>query len=553
MLSSLSISNFALIKKSELFFDKGFNVILGQSGAGKSILIDALSFVLGGKADKSFIRTNEKMLKVDAVFDNISDVLKSQLEELGIDCEDELILSRSLNIDGKSVIRVNGSLVVLKTLKEITLNLIDFCGQHDSVGLLNVSNHLALLDRFIGNDVNILLSNIESLYDKVSEIDKNIARLGGNETERNRLKEILKFQISEIEQASLEIGEDDSLEERYKFISSAEKIVEKVGTVLQSIEQDADSVTGRLFEAKSLLSSLSDFPALSECRDRLESAYYEIKDVAEVLDDIVRNTDFDENELERLDKRLDLIKDLKRKYGNSIENILSFKEDIKNQLDELENSEFTINKLDKEKKDLTKQLEEKCEELSKLRHEYAIVLEDKLKDELADLQMKGTNFKVNFDRTSITKKGFDAVKFVFSANAGQDMRDLSKTASGGELSRLLLAFKNIMLDKENKLAVVFDEIDSGISGQTAGKVADKLNKISKYVQIICITHTPVVASKGDEFILVTKSLQNGETISNASVIEGDEIVSQIAALLDGSEIVSTTAIEHAKKLLGKEA
>ena len=552
MLSSLSISNFALIKNSELFFDKGFNVILGQSGAGKSILIDALSFVLGGKADKSFIRSNEKMLKVDAVFDNISDALKGQLEELGIDCEEELVLSRSLNVDGKSIIRVNGSLVVLKTLKEITLNLIDFCGQHDSVGLLNISNHLALLDRFIGNDVNILLADIESLYDKVVEIDKNISRLGGNETERNRLKEILKFQISEIEQAALEVGEDESLEKRYKFISSAENIVEKVGAVLQKIEQDTDSVTSRLFEAKSLLNSLNDFPSLAECRDRLESAYYEIKDVAEILDDVVRNTDFDENELERLDKRLDLIKDLKRKYGNSIESILSFKDDIKKQLDELENSEFTINKLDKEKKEITKQLETKCEGLSKLRREYAVVLEDKLKEELADLQMKGTNFKVNFDKTNITKKGFDAVKFVFSANVGQDMRDLSKTASGGELSRLLLAFKNIMLDKENKPTVVFDEIDSGISGQTAGKVADKLNKISKYVQVICITHTPVVASKGDEFVLVTKSLQNGETVSSANVIEGDEIVNQIAALLDGNEIISSTALEHAKKLLGKE-
>ena len=552
MLSSLSISNFALIKNSELFFDKGFNVILGQSGAGKSILIDALSFVLGGKADKSFIRSNEKMLKVDAVFDNISDTLKGQLEELGIDCEDELVLSRSLNVDGKSIIRVNGSLVVLKTLKEITLNLIDFCGQHDSVGLLNVSNHLALLDRFIGNDVNILLADIESLYDKVVEIDKNISRLGGNETERNRLKEILKFQISEIEQAALEVGEDESLEKRYKFISSAENIVEKVGAVLQKIEQDTDSVTSRLFEAKSLLNSLNDFPSLAECRDRLESAYYEIKDVAEILDDVVRNTDFDENELERLDKRLDLIKDLKRKYGNSIESILGFKDDIKKQLDELENSEFTINKLDKEKKEITKQLETKCEGLSKLRREYAVVLEDKLKEELADLQMKGTNFKVNFDKTNITKKGFDAVKFVFSANVGQDMRDLSKTASGGELSRLLLAFKNIMLDKENKPTVVFDEIDSGISGQTAGKVADKLNKISKYVQVICITHTPVVASKGDEFVLVTKSLQNGETVSSANVIDGDEIVNQIAALLDGNEIISSTALEHAKKLLGKE-
>ena len=549
MLSSLYISNLALIKNCEINFKKGFNVILGQSGAGKSILIDALNFVLGAKADKTLIRSNEKLMRVEAVFENLNEKIKDTLNSLEIECEDQLILSRTLNVDGKSTIRVNDIPVTTKTLKEITSNLMDFCGQHDNVGLINENNHLSILDHFIGDEVDAILEKISIECDNLSEIDREIKALGGNETERNRLKEILAFQIQEIENANLVKGEEEELSERFKFISQGENICEKVGGAVSKLDEGMNSVTSELFEAKNLLSSFSDFQDIADCQERLNSAYYEIKDVAEILDGIVKNTDFDENELERIDKRLDLIKGLKKKYGKDITEILSFLKETKERLDNIENSEFALNKLNVKKEKALKNLNDLSEELSSIRKKYALILEEKIKAELNDLQMKGTLFKVDFSRCEIGRKGFDAVKFIFSANLGQEMKDLSKTASGGELSRLLLAFKGIMLDKENVATVVFDEIDSGISGQTAGKVAEKLNKIAEFVQVICITHTPVVASKGDEFILVTKRSEDGETISNAEIIKGEEIVEQIARLIDGNENVSSTALEHARKLL----
>ena len=551
MLSSLFISNLALIKNSEINFNKGFNVILGQSGAGKSILIDALSFVLGAKADKTLLRTGEKVMRVEAVFDEVPENIKQILSSLDIEFDGELLLSRTLNSDGKSVIRVNGAVVVLKTLKEITENLIDFCGQHDSVSLINTNNHLSILDRFIGVKAQEHLSKIDALCSEIGAIDKDIKNLGGNDLERNRLKEILKFQIDEIERAKLTEGEEEELKERFSYISSAENIAEKVGSALTKLDQQQESATSLIFEAKSLLRELSDFQNISDCYERLENSYYEIKDIVENLEEVARNTDFDQTELERIDLRLDLIKDLKRKYGNSVGKVLEFLEDAKKRLNDLENSEEALANLTIKKDKVLKELDNECEKLSSLRKEYALTLEDKVMKELSDLQMKGTSFKVNFMGTTAGRKGKDVVKFVFSANAGQEMKDLSKTASGGELSRLLLAFKNIMLGKENSSTVVFDEIDSGISGQTAGKVAEKLQNISKFVQVICITHTPVVASKGDEFILVTKKTDNGETISHAEIIEGDFVVREIASLIDGEKDVSQTALEHAKVLLNK--
>ncbi len=550
MLSSLFISNLALIKNCEINFNKGFNVILGQSGAGKSILIDAISFVLGAKADKTLMRTGENLMKVEAVFDNITEKTKKKLENIGIECDDELIISRSLNSDGKSVIRVNGSVVVLKNLRDITEDFVDFCGQHDSVGLININNHLALLDSFIGREAEEYLKTLSSYFDELQEIDKKIKALGGDDTERNRLKEILKFQIDEIENANLMTGEEEELKEKFNYISASEKISENLSLALNYLERESVSASGLVFDAKTLLSSLSEFDNISDCQDRLNSVYYELKDIAETLENILDNTDYDPVSLERIDKRLDLIKDLKRKYGKNIEEILKFLEDAKGRLEELNNGEELLTLLDRQRGELLGKIEDTSSKLSALRKEKAKVFESKLEKELNDLQMKGTSFKVNFEKGELSRKGQDEVKFVFSANIGEELKDLSKTASGGELSRLLLAFKNIMLDKES--TVIFDEIDSGISGQTAGKVAEKLKNISKYLQTICITHTPVVASKGDEFILVTKESGNGETVSNAQIIHGDEVVKEIANLIDGSEKISETAINHAKELLLKK-
>lgn len=548
MISSLSLNNVALIKKQNIEFGSGFNCLLGQSGAGKSIIIDALSFVLGAKVDKNLIRSGETQMRVDAVFENVSTEISDFLKAQDIEA-DELIVTRTLSIDGKSSIKINGFPVTLKVLNELSELLIDFCGQHDSVGLLNVKNHLGILDKFGGEEVEQLKNVVSLRYAEVKDIEKKISSLGGNEAERERTKELLKYQIDELEEANLIVGEDVELKEKFDFMSSAENIFEKVSDVVLKLEESRDNATTLVYEAKNELSDFSNFKNIEECRERLENCYYELKDISETLSDIKRNTEFDPRELERIDERLDLIKKLSKKYGKTIEDMLKYLEDSKQKLDELENSEFVLEKLTKEKEHAQKLLEDACLQLHKKRAEFASVLEGKVMSELADLEMKGTFFKVDFEKIEPNTKGFDAVKFMFSANKGQDVKDLHKTASGGELSRLLLAFKNIMLDKEGVETVVFDEIDAGISGHTAGRLAEKIANISKYTQVICITHTPVVAAKADSFLLVEKNVVEDNTYSTVKALDDEESVREIARLIDGGKDVSQTALEHARKLV----
>ncbi len=548
MLTSLTLNNVALIKKQNIEFENGFNCLLGVSGAGKSIIIDALSFVLGAKADKGLLRSGENLMRVDAVFDDISDEQRAILSEQEIDVDDELIITRTLNCEGKSSVKINGFPVTVKILQNIGQLLADFCGQHDSVGLLQPSNHLSFLEKFAGESVENLKNQVEIVFDELKEIDKKIAELGGNSQQRERTKDLLQFQVQEIEVANLYVGEDDELKQRFEFISSAENIFEKLSSVLSKLEGQTENVVGLLYDSKSELQSLSNFNEIAELQTRIDSCYYEIKDVVDGLETIKNNTEFDPRELERIDNRLDVIKSLSRKYGRTIENILEYCEKCRQQLDDLENSEFLLEKLNGEKSKKQDELADLCEKLSVERKKYAQILENKLTSQLDDLEMKGTNFKVNFERTDFSRKGFDGVKFMFSANAGQEIKDLHKTASGGELSRLLLAFKNVMLGSERVQTVVFDEIDAGISGHTAGRLAEKLANISKFTQVICITHTPVVASKANNYLLVEKNVVDGQTISKVHTLDDEQAIVEVARLIDGAKEISATAIEHTKKL-----
>lgn len=548
MLSNLTLSNFALFKKQTIEFENNFNCLLGQSGAGKSIIISALSFVLGAKADKTFVRSGESLCRVDAVFDNLT---KEELEFLSgfdIECDGELIVSRTLSADGKSSVKINGFPATIKVLQELAEKLVDFCGQHDSVGLLNPNNHLMFLDKFSGIEVDQQKQRVCDVFSNLKEVKSKISSLGGNEIEREREKDLLKFQIDEIENAHLDLTEEEELKERFAFISSAEKIYEKVGSALEKLNDGRENAVSLLYEAKNELSSICEFNEIDECRARIDNAYYEIKDIAEVLESVKQNTDFDPKELERIDARLDLIKSLSKKYGKTVEDILNHQAQCQKRLDELENSEQTLLDLQSQEEKLEKELNDECEKLSDLRQKFAKDFENKICDQLNDLQMEGAKFCVNFEKTTPTRNGFDDVKFMFSANKGQELRELHKTASGGELSRLLLSFKNVMLDKDRVQTIVFDEIDSGISGLTAGKVAEKLVNISKYTQIICITHTSVVASKANSFILVEKHEENGETISFVGAIDKNLAVKEVARLIDGEKEISSTAIQHAKNL-----
>ncbi|MBQ7327999.1 MAG: DNA repair protein RecN [Clostridia bacterium] len=548
MLTSLSLNNVALIKKQEIEFESGFNCLLGQSGAGKSIIIDALNFSLGAKAEKGLIRSGETSLRVDAVFDNLSQEEKAFLEEQEFDVEDEVIVTRTLNVDGKSSVKINGYPTTLKTLQSFASMLVDFCGQHDSVGLLNANNHLSILDKFAGEELNELKVAISEKCDLLKNIEKQISSLGGSEAERARTKELLEYQINEIENANLVVGEDKELKEKFDFISSAENIFEKVSIAVTKLSDQTSNATGLVYEAKSALNGVSEFKDIDECRQRLEDAYYEIKDIVETLEDIKAKTEFDPRELDRIDSRLDLIKKLSKKYGAGVEEILQYLEKCKTQLEDLENSEFMLEKLNRQKQELETALKQDCLKLSDKRKVAAKQLEKQLMSQLEDLDMKGTFFKVDFEEVACSKKGCDLVKFMFSANKGQEVKDLHKTASGGELSRLLLAFKNVMLDKEKVQTVVFDEIDAGISGHTAGRLADKLANISKYTQVICITHTPVVAAKANAFLLVSKNVVDDNTVSVVESLTDEKAVIEVARLIDGKKDVSQTAIDHAKKL-----
>ncbi|MBE7076152.1 MAG: DNA repair protein RecN [Clostridiales bacterium] len=549
MLSALSLNNVALIKKQNIDWSDGFNCLLGQSGAGKSIVIDALSFSLGAKAEKNLIRTGETSLRVDAVFSDLSEEQKQLLSEYEIEAEDELIITRTLTTEGKSSIKINGFPATLKMLKELAEGLVDFCGQHDSVGLLNVNNHLALLDKFAGKPVEDLKQKVSHSFDELKEIESQIKSLGGNELERARTKDLLQYQIQELENANLRIGEEEELKERLEFISSAENIFERVGDALLKLDEQRDNATSLLYEAKTDLSSLSNFSDIEDCKARLESCYYDLKDVAETLKDIKRNTEFDPKELEILDARLDQIKSLTKKYGKTVENLIDYLQECKQTLDQLENSQFILEELNDKKLKADESLQSDCKKLSAERKKYAKLFQEQIMKQLSDLEMQGADFYVDFQESVISRKGFDAVKFMFSANKGQEVKDLHKTASGGELSRILLAFKNVMLDKDRVETVVFDEIDAGISGRTAGKVAEKLANISKFTQIICITHTPVVASKANNFLLVEKNVVDNSTISTVKTLKEEGVVREIARLIDGGTEVSETALQHSRNLL----
>lgn len=538
MLQTLTIKNVALITKLSIEFGKGLNVLLGETGAGKSIIFDALNFVLGAKADKTLIRNNESEMRVDALFNELSQNTLDNLKELGIE-EDEVCISRTLNLEGKSTIRVNGLPFSQGMLKELGRLLLDSYSQHESVELLKTKNHLLMLDRFGGVEIGKLKEEVCEKYKSHKEILDKINKLGGNEFERERRKAILEYQLKEIDDAKLKIGEDDELSTQLKLFSSAEKIFEVVSMAEDLLSDGNFSCIKSLQQISSSLAGFS-IQELEQCKERLDSARYEIQDVSDTLKEIKDSANFDEREFERIDRRLDLIKDIVKKYGGTVEKTLEFFDRAKEEFYQLEDSEELLNKYNQEEKKHKRELEESAQKLSNKRQEYAKKLENKILCELKELGMKSSQFEVKFERNDIcSANGFDNVEFVFSANKGQDVKALSKTASGGELSRFMLAIKNIFAEIEGVETLVFDEIDSGISGETGRIVGIKLNNIASFGQILCITHLPQVASYGDNFFYVYKEEVNNSTQTGVKTLNDDEIIDSIARMVVGDELTET--------------
>lgn len=549
MLQTLSIKNVALIKDLSIDFGDGFNVLLGETGAGKSIIFDSINFVLGGKLDKTLLRSGETLMRVDALFNNINSQSQEKLRELGFEGE-EFVLTRTYSEDGKSSCRINSMPCVTNTLKEVGSLLLDSYSQHENIELLKTKNHLTMLDKFGGKQILETKDKLKEAYNKYLSLNKQIDELGGDEGERERTKSLLTYQIDEIEKAELKIGEDEELQQRLKFLNNAEKIFEAVSQCEEYLSESSSSAINNLQQASYTLASIS-IDRILDCKERLDSARIEIEDVYETLLQIKEESEFDEKEYNALDNRLDLIKSLNKKYGGSIEKTLDFLKQSKEKLNILNDSEYMLAKLSKEKDEQFNEVKKIANDLSELRKITAKSIESKIIGELRELGMKSSQFEVKFNLLQEpNSNGQDDVEFVFSANKGQDVKSLSKTASGGELSRFMLAVKNIFAEIGGNQTLIFDEIDSGISGETGNIVGSKLNNITKFAQIICITHLPQVAVFGDDFFLVTKSEDVSSTHTEVKHLEKDEIPTQIAKIFAGSDI-SENAIKQVVEMRKK--
>ena len=548
MLQKLTIKNFAIIENSSLEFNRGFNVLIGETGAGKSIILDALKFVLGAKAQKEDIRNGEEELFVKATFTDLQESTIKTLSAFDIECDDVLIISRSYNIDGKSSCKINGEIVSVSMLRQLGETLYDMFGQHDNVELLNTKNHLKLLDGYDSQNLVPEKERIKFLLDSLKKVNEQIAQIGGKGEDRERTLDLLKYQIDEIENSNLYIGEDEKLDSQIVTLSNAEKISSALSSSLENL------TANRLGVALSALATISQYnDKVSKIHDRLESIEIELEDIQSDLKELLLSLEFSQNDLDDLVERQERIKSLKRKYGSTIEEILTFLSNAQNRYDNILNSEKVILKLDKEKEDLNSELYKNSITLHQKRMDIAKLLEQNVIKQLADLKMKNTTFKVHFDEMPsgidniYTLDGLDKVEFLFSANKGETEKSLSKTISGGEMSRFMLALKTVLGTKDDPKTLVFDEIDSGVSGEIGYKVGEKLYSLSLSSQILCITHLPQVTALADNHILVYKNVVDGKTISEIKILSKEELVKYLSTLLGGYD--SETSKLHAEELL----
>lgn len=557
MLKSLQLKNVALIERAEIEFEKGLNVLSGETGSGKSVVIDSINFVLGAKADKTMIRHGENDCLVVAVFDveNLTGV-KNLLSDSGFDDSDEIIVSRKLTADGKSSIRLNGEPVTLGMLRTITGNLIDVHGQSDHYSLLKDSEQLAVVDNFSGDNLKILKNQCSDICKDLREIDEKMLSFGGSESERAIRADILKYQIEEIKNADPKEGEEDELLAKRKKIQSAEKIAEAFGETKNAIDGEncISDLLGSALRRLGQIATLDD--EYSSLFDRLKSVSEELTDISSVSEDILDGLEFNEEDADKIENRLDVIKNLKRKYGNTEKEIEEFLQNAENEYDKLCNFDAEYAELTALKQKKIAVLNDIYRKISDERKNQAKKLSSKVTGELRQLGMKDAEFKIDFEPLKeisdapYSGNGGDRVEFMFSANLGEPVKPMSKIISGGEMSRLMLALKTVISSYHEISTYIFDEIDAGISGKTAETVAEKFADISKGVQIIAISHLPQIVSFSDYSYKIAKYTENGKTYTGITKLDDSEKVEEVVRLI-GGDLTSKSAVEHATELIEK--
>ncbi|MGG7201078.1 DNA repair protein RecN [Clostridium butyricum] len=550
MLIQLNIKNFALIEEMTINFKEGFNILSGETGAGKSIMIDAIDFVLGGKFSKSLIRTGEDRTYVEALFTLDGSKVCEVLDELDIEYDDVLIISRESHQSGKNLIKINGKSLITSQLKRVRAKLLDIHGQHQNQELLLRSSHILYLDGFIDKSIEEPLNKYTVLRESLLQVREDLKRITGNQ-DREKLLDYLKFQIEDIEKAKLKENEEDTLREEYNILANAEKINHALVDSYKLLSgQEEFSVMDSLSKVISELSGVEKhFEKIKKNKDVIEEAFYTIEEATREIRDMAEEIVFDNDALESINSRIYEINQYKKKYGPTVKDILDYLEKIKKEYDEIINSEKIINELREKENNILKSMEEAAIILHELRVEKSGALEEKILKELAFVGLEKSRMQIRIEREeNFNERGFDDVCFLISTNPGEPLMPLEKVLSGGELSRIMLALKCVFAEKDEIPTLIFDEIDTGISGAVAQRVGEKMYQLSCTHQVLCITHLPQIAILSDYHYFVTKNVVDNKTFTSIKVLKIEEKELEISKMLSGNDVTEAT-LNNVKEMI----
>lgn len=537
MLSSLQIENVAVIQKAEVHFEPGLNVLTGETGAGKSILIDSINAILGNRTSKDLVRTGASKAVIRAAFEQVPSAVLDKLEQSGYERSEALLLSREITAEGKSSCRINGMPATAAVLRDLCGGLININGQHDSVGLLNPAHHLGILDDYAQNRT--VFQEYYTLYRKLVQVKRELDALITDEAEKQRKIDLLQYQVQEIEDAGLTAGEEQTLENRRKVLSNASAIRDRLAQsyALLSGSDDAAGAVDLLGETSNAVDAAAQLdPALTAAAGQLLDLYYNAKDVAADLIGRLDAYDTNDAELDEVEQRLDLLYRLKRKYGSTVEDVIAFGQKAREELDSIQHSQQRYDALQAEKLRLYAKAREKAEVLTQTRLKAFEELNTRISGTLDFLNMPGVRMTLRHTRGPLSSHGQDSVEFYISTNPGEAPKPLAKIASGGELSRITLAIKNAMADKDAVPTVIYDEIDSGVSGKAAGRIGEVLRQSAQGHQILCITHTAQIAALADCHLLIQKNVSNERTYTEIHPLDENGRVEALARLISGDHV-----------------
>lgn len=554
MLQTLSIKQFAIIDELEIHFSDGLTVLSGETGSGKSIIIDAIGQLIGMRASSDFVRHGEKKAIIEGIFDidNSKEAI-SVLNELDIDIdEDFLLVKREIFSSGKSICRINNQIVTLQDLRKVMQELLDIHGQHETQTLLKQKYHLKLLDDYAENQYSSVKEQYETTFNEYKEKKKELEELQSADQALLQRLDLMKFQFEELQEASLKEGEITQLESDIKRIQNSEKLSLALNNAHVTLT-DEHAITDRLYELSNHLQTIDDIipGRFKKLKEDIDQFYYTLEDAKHELYDEMSNTEFDEQLLNELESRMNLLNNLKRKYGKNIDELITYQSKLENEIAKIENYEESTSQLKEEIDLLYEKVIKYGQSLSKERRIVARTLRDHIVTEIQNLQMKDAKLEISFQPLETpTIEGIEFVEFLISPNKGEPLKSLNKIASGGELSRIMLALKSIFVESRGQTAILFDEVDSGVSGQAAQKMAEKMRDIAKYIQVICISHLPQVASMSDHHLLISKMSKNDRTTTQVKELKKEDKIDEIARMISGA-IVTELTRENAREMIAQ--